>query len=89
MAQTSGSSSWAQLAAGALGGVLSYEAGQANGVASNSNDFNQPDTAAYYYGQNVSGQPTVGASSGMSTTEVVLIVAAVAALGFLAFKFLR
>lgn len=89
MAQTSGSSSWAQLAASALGGVLSYEAGQQNNVPANSNGFNQPDTAAYYYGQNTNGQPTVGASSGMSTTEIVLIVGVVLVLGVVAFKMVR
>lgn len=89
MAQTSGSSSWAQLGAAALGGVLSYESGQQNGVAANGNDFNQPDTAALYYGQNTSGQPTVGSSSGMSTTEIVLIIGVVLVLGVVAFKLVR
>ncbi len=82
MASTSGSSSWAQLGAAALGGVLSYEAGQANNVPSTSDTFSNPDIASIYYGQNALGQPTVGyapqsgvpmQSSGMTGTDVLII----------------
>ncbi len=81
MASTSGSSSWAQLGAAALGGVLSYEAGQANNVPSTSDPLTNPDIASIYYGQNNLAQPTVGylppgsvpTSSGMSGTDILLI----------------
>lgn len=92
MSSTSGSSSWAQLGAAALGGVLSYEAGQANNVPSTTDTLNNPDIASLYYGQNALGQPTVGyapaggvpmQSSGMSSTEILIIgglaIAAIAA----------
>lgn len=92
MASTSGSSSWAQLGAAALGGVLSYEAGQANNVPSATQGFTTNDVASLYYGQNALGQPTVGynpagvvavPSTGVSGTEMLviggLVIAAVVA----------
>lgn len=97
MASTSGSSSWAQLGAAALGGILSYEGGQANNVPSTTDTFTNPDIASLYYGQNQLGQPTVGyspnavgvpASSGMSGTEMLLIGGLVIA-GIVAFMLLR
>lgn len=89
MASTSGGNSWLSAGEAALAGVLSYESGQSTGVPANSGSFTNPDITSQYYGQNQYGQPTVGASPGMSTAEMVTIGAAVLLLGILAFKLAR
>ncbi len=98
MASTSGSSSWAQLGAAALGGVLSYEAGQANNVPSATQGFTSNDVASLYYGQNAIGQPTVGyapnaagypPSSSSFGGSSILIVGGLLVAGVLAFMLLR
>ena len=94
MSQTSSSSIWDSLGAGAIDAGLSYAQSKGIDVPANTGNMVQPDVAAGYYGYGtgqVIGQPTVGyaaqtSSSGMST---VLLIGGVLVVGALIFFALR
>lgn len=88
MSSTSGGNSWLSAGEAALGGILSYESGQSTSVPANSGSFTNPDIASLYYGQNQYGQPTVGASSGISTGTLLLVGVLLVA-GLVAYKLVR
>jgi hypothetical protein len=83
--QTSSSSFWQQLGAGAIGAALGYAEGQSVDVAANSDPNTNPDIAALYYGyssQQAAGQPAYGyaqaqGSGGISGGGLLLIAAVI------------
>jgi hypothetical protein len=90
MASTGGSSSWLSAGEAALGGILSYEAGQSSSVPTNSGPINNPGVEGLYYGQ-TGYQPTVGAapSSGTSTSTMLMLGALLLIGGLVIFKLAR
>lgn len=93
MAETSSSSIWDSLGAGAIAAGLSYAQSRGIDVPPNGGTMTNPDIASQYYGygQSAAQQPTVGygtaaSSSGSST---LLIVVGVIVLGLAAVLMLR
>ena len=91
--QTSSSSIWDSLGAGAIAAGLSYAHSRGIDVPTNTGNMTQPDIAAGYYGYGsgqVLGQPTVGyAAPQSSSSDTMLIVGAVLLVGVAAFFLLK